>query len=219
MTLCRYGQEGRDICGQLSDFKSKQTISISPNVRQIKHVKCVCCVDQLSSVQPITSVHTVAQNVAVSLVGHSQLVPQPVPSIIAQFASSTAPVFQTPQPPYQISHIASSEHPTLVLSASNWDSTPQTGEQGYISPLIDFYPKQDSYLEALYKDNPADQEVLSYEDILDAPSSSEADPAEWESIRSEDQSYRKTVHAVRSYMQWSFIPELEYVCSFHQDNP
>ena len=58
-----------------------------------------------------------------------------------------------------------------------------------------------------------------YEDVLDAPSSSEADPADSESIRSEDQSYRETVRATRSYMKWSFIPELEYVCPSRQDNP
>ena len=61
--------------------------------------------------------------------------------------------------------------------ASSWDNVPpQTGDQGYVSPLIDFYPEQDSDLEALYDISPADPEPVSYEDVLDAPFSSEANP-------------------------------------------
>ena len=64
-----------------------------------------------------------------------------------------------------------------------------------------------------------DKEAVSYEDVLDAPPGLEADPTESESICTEDQSYRETVCVVRSYMKWSFIPELEYVCPSRQDNP
>ena len=45
-------------------------------------------------------------------------------------------------------------------------------------PPIDLYPERESDLQALYEDGPADREPVSYEDILDAPSVSEADPAE-----------------------------------------
>ena len=75
-----------------------------------------------------------------------------------------------------------------LAQASGWDTTSPTGDQEYVSPLIHLYPEQDSYLEALYEDSPADQEPVSYEDVLDAPSGSEADPADSESICSEDQS-------------------------------
>ena len=109
-----------------------------------------------------------------------------------------------------------SADPTAAPStqASSWDTAPpQTGDQGYVSPLIDLYLEQNSDLEALYEDSPADQELVSYEDVSDAPSGSEADPA----ICSENQSYWETVPAVTSYMKWSFHPELEYVCPC-QDN-
>ena len=84
--------------------------------------------------------------------------------------------------------------------------------------LIDFYLEWDSDLEALYDDSPTYWELVSYEDVLDDPSSSEVDPADLECISSEDQSYRETECIVSSHMKWSFIPELEYVCP-HQDNP
>ena len=45
--------------------------------------------------------------------------------------------------------------------ASSWDSAPlQTGDQGYVSPLIDLYPERDSHLEALYEVSPADWEPV-----------------------------------------------------------
>ena len=49
-----------------------------------------------------------------------------------------------------------------------------------MSPLIDLYPEQDSDVEVLYEDSPADQEPISFQDV-------EADPADSEST-SEDQS-------------------------------
>ena len=72
------GQE-KDIYGQLSNFKYKffslnhvpfvawqpQKKGISLMVKQIKDVKGVSCVDQLSSVQLSTKVHNVAQNLPV----------------------------------------------------------------------------------------------------------------------------------------------------------
>ena len=86
-----------------------------------------------------------------------------------------------------------------------------------MSPLIDLYLDQDSDLEPIYN-SPTDWEPVSYDDVLDALSGSESDPADSESICSEDKSYRETVCAVRSYMKWPFIPELEYVCPSRQDN-
>ena len=153
--------------------------------------------------EPIFSSRTAS---ATSSVSRLHPIPQPVPSVIThQVASSTTLEYKTPKPPYQTTQSTSSKHPTLVLSAgpnavpsiqaSSWYfAPPQVGNQGYVS-LIDLYPECDSDLEALYKDSPADWELVSYEDILDAPSSSEADPADSEPIHSEDQSYRETVHA------------------------
>ena len=64
--------------------------------------------------------------------------------------------------------------------ASSWDTAPpQTGNQVRVSPLIDLYPEHDSDLEALYEDSLADQEQ-------DTPFGSEADPADLESLCSED---------------------------------
>ena len=60
---------------------------------------------------------------------------------------------------------------------------------------------------------------MSYDDIQEAPSSSEADPTDTETLHPEDQSYRDTVCGIRSYMKWSFIPDHKYVCPSHQDNP
>ena len=113
--------------------------------------------------------------------------------------------------------LSASPTPVPTSQASNWDPPPQKGDQGYVSPLVDLYPEQDSDLEALYADSPADREPVSYEDALDAVSGSEADPAESESIHSEDHSYRETVHMIKSYMRWSFIPDLECVevCTPH----
>ena len=133
--------------------------------------------------------------------------PQPVSLVITQVASSTAPGFQTRQTFCQRSQTASSKHPTLVLSAgpttgptavpptqvNNSDPSPQAGDQGYVSPLIDLYLERDSNLEALYEDSLADREPVSYEDVLDALSGSEADPAESESIHSRDQNSKETV--------------------------
>ena len=158
---------------------------------------------------------------ATGVVSCPQPVWQPVPPVTTQVASSTALVFHTLQPPKHMSQTASFKPHTLGLSASvttgpttappsqasNWDPSPQTGDQGYISPVIDLYPERDSNLEALCEDSPADQEPVSYEDILDAPSSTEADPAEVESICSEYKSCRESVCAVRSYIH-TFIPEL-----------
>ena len=104
--------------------------------------------------------------------------------------------------------------------ASSWDTiSSQTGDQGYVSPLIDLYLKWDADLGDLYEDSPADREPVSYNDVLDAPSGSEADPAKSKSIHSKDKSYRQTVCVVRSYMKLSFIQKLEYICPSCQDNP
>ena len=112
-------------------------------------------------------------------------------------------VFQTLQLPHLTTETASSKHASLVLSAgpsvapakqaSSWDTAPPRTGDGYVSPLIDLYLERDSDLEALYEDSPADRDPVSYEDVLDAPYSSEADPAESESIPTEDKSYRETV--------------------------
>ena len=89
------------------------------------------------------------------------------PTFTHQVASSTTPVFQTPQPPCQTTQPTQtvySKHPTLVLSgwpattpstqASSWDTAPpQTGDHSYVSPPIDL--EQDSGLEALFEDSPA----------------------------------------------------------------
>ena len=84
-----------------------------------------------------------------------------------QVASSVAPSTQTLQPPQQASQVGSAMHPTLVLStgptmapplsrASSWYTTPQaSGDQGYVSPLIDLYSESNLDMEALY-DSPAD---------------------------------------------------------------
>ena len=50
-------------------------------------------------------------------------------------------------------------------------------------------------------------------------SGSEAHLGDTEALHSEDQSYRETVHGIRSYMKWSFILDHEYVCPSRQDNP
>ena len=77
--FCINSQKGRDSCGQLSDFKYRLFCcesctfffwaatkkGLSPIVKQIKYVKGVSCVDQLSSVQPVTSIPTVTQNLPV----------------------------------------------------------------------------------------------------------------------------------------------------------
>ena len=94
---------------------------------------------------------------ATRLVSH----PQPFQHTLAssQVTSSTAPVFQTPQPPFPTVKSASSKYPTLVLSAgatsaptaqsSGWDTAPPpVGDQAYVSSLINFYLDRDSYLEA-----------------------------------------------------------------------
>ena len=70
---------------------------------------------------------------------------------------------------------------------------------------------RDSDLEALYKDSPADPEPVSYEDVLDAHSGSEADPA--------DSVIGKQFVWSESYMKWSIIADLEYVYPSRQDNP
>ena len=75
---------------------------------------------------------------------------------------------------------------TPSTQASSWDTSPQqAGVQSYMSLLIDHYLEQDSDVEVLYEDSPADQEPISYEDVLDAPSGSEADSADLESIHRE----------------------------------
>ena len=59
-----------------------------------------------------------------------------------------------------------------------WDiAAPQTDDQGYVSSLLDLSLERDSDLEALYEGSPTDREPVSYKDILNAPSSSEVDPA------------------------------------------
>ena len=102
--------------------------------------------------------------------------PQPFQHTFAspsQIASSTAPVFQTPQPPFQSGQTESSKHPILELSAgptstlssqaSGSDTTPKpAGDQGYVSPLIDLYPDWNSDQEALYHST-TDWELVFYD--------------------------------------------------------
>ena len=96
---------------------------------------------------------------------------------------------------------------------SSWDTAPRaSGDQGYVSLLIDLYPEQDSDLGAFY-DRPADWAPFSYDDLQEAPSDSEADLANSDSLRTEDQSSRETVGAIRSYMKWLFILRAR-VCLF-----
>ena len=44
--------------------------------------------------------------------------------------------------------------------------------------LFYIYLERDSNLEVLYEESSMDREPVSYEDVLDAPSSSEADPVD-----------------------------------------
>ena len=157
-------------------------------------------------------------------------VPQPVRLFLThQVASSIVLVFQTPQHLHQITQTTSSKHLTLVLSAgptvsstqaSSWDTTPpHTGDQGYVSPLIDPYPERDSDLEALYENIPEDWEPVLYKEFLDAVSGSEADPVELESICSEDQSYRETVQAVSSLHEMLLHPRTGIYLPFSSGQP
>ena len=66
------------------------------------------------------------------------------------------------------------------------------------------YADRDSELEALLDT----RSEVSYEDLQEAPSGSEADQADWEHLHPEDQ----------SYMKWSFILDHEYVCPSYQDS-
>ena len=78
-------------------------------------------------------------------------------------------------------------------------------------------PDMDSDLEALY-DSLANQAPVYYDDAQQGPSGSEADLANSKSLYTDDQNYRNTVHAIRSYMNWSFTPAHEYACPSLQDN-
>ena len=83
--------------------------------------------------------------------------------------------------------LSASSTSTPTAQANDWDTAPPpTGDQAYVSPLIDLNQDWDSDVEALY-DSPTDQELVSYDDVLDDPSGS----ADSESIRSEDQSFRE----------------------------
>ena len=117
-----------------------------------------------------------------------------------QVASPAASTTQSQQPSQQPSQVFSTD-PSLaqpLSRASSWDTTPQaTGDQGYPSPLIYLY----SDLETLY-DIPSDRVPVSYEDLQEAPSASEMDPTKSESLHTEEQSYRETVRAIKSYMKW-----------------
>ena len=128
---------------------------------------------------------------------------------LPQVASSVASPTQTLQHPWHFSQAVPAKYPTLVLSTgptsappvsrtTSWDTAPpDSGDQGYVSPLIDLYPELDSDLEALY-DSPADWAPVSNNNLQDVPSDSEADPADSESLHTEDQSCRETVRAIRS---------------------
>ena len=95
MGLSRLGRKGRDIVTKLSGFKGEillqscQTLNVHYSVaddvpfvaglpkkerhksfivkhrKKLKYLKSVSCVDQLSPVQNVTNVHTVAQNLPV----------------------------------------------------------------------------------------------------------------------------------------------------------
>ena len=92
----------------------------------------------------------------------------------------------------------------LMLSrTSSWDTTPPASrDQGYVSPLIDLYPEWDSDLEALY-DSSTDRAPVSYDNLQEYPSDTAAGQADLESLFTEDQIYRETVRAIRSYTKWS----------------
>ena len=61
-----------------------------------------------------------------------------------------------------------------------------TGDQGYVSPLIDLYRDWDSDLQALYH-SPSDWASDSYEGLKEAPAGYETDRANSESLRTEEQ--------------------------------
>ena len=101
--------------------------------------------------------------------------------------------------------------------ASNWDLTPQTGNQGYVFPLIDLYlngtqiwrpymrtvlQTGNQYLRRPFWMLPLVQTLIQQS----------------ESIRNEDLSCRETIRAFKSYVKWSFIPDHDYVCPACQDN-
>ena len=48
---------------------------------------------------------------------------------------------------------------------------------------------------------------MSYEDLQEAPSGSEANLTDTKRAHPEHQSYRETVRGTRSYMKWSFMPD------------
>ena len=119
--------------------------------------------------------------------------PQPFQLTFAppQVASSTGPVYQAQQAPFQAIQTASSKHPTLVLSvgptsastaqASCWDiAPPLDGDQGYVTSVIDLYLDQGADLEALC-DSPTVREPVTY-DVRMLPLALKLTQHYWETV-------------------------------------
>ena len=95
----------------------------------------------------------------------------------------------------------------------------QPGPQGFAqNPLENLYPDRSQDAEPTF--GTPGRELISYEDLPDHQASgSEADPQEKERLLTEDQSYLETVTGIWAYMDWSFIPNREFIAQSRQDNP
>ena len=118
----------------------------------------------------------------------------------------------------------------FVSDRSGPDQVPEDRQDFKMkSPLENLYGESNLECEPLFSttssppaSSAARPEVDDREDIsegeLITDSDTELSPDQ-DIIQTEDQSYRKTVRGVRSYMGWDFIPDLESSASSSADNP
>ena len=123
------------------------------------------------------------------------------PALLQQRAQPALQVTsQPPKPPSLVLSPGPNTAPPLSRASSWYTAHHASGDQRYVSSLINLYPECGLDLEASY-DSPANLALVSYDDLQEAPSDSEADPAE-----SEDHSYRKNYYGYQIPYEEVFHP-------------